>query len=672
MSLRITILTLIACLLIATVGTIGGLGYYFTKDSVEDLRDQYLQAVSEGTAKGIDELIQTAQPLLSSINIPRDLKPEITPQEMAFVRQLEGHVKTLGELTYLDYGDQQTGHYIAIRRDESGELIFNRAHPQVDSGHEFEWSLSNPDEISPLPQPQTPPYDPRTRDWYKIAAEKGFAWTKPYAFFSGGRGISASLPIKAADGSLRGVMSLAISLDRLAQYLKSLRKNSEVEIFILLQDGTIVTKTTDQATAADAALSQSIKELGNSIALLSTGTTVVTETENNQSYSVTFYTFKRAGSLLWSIAVVIPEKLYLGVVQKNTILVMTAGLLALMIALGAGFFISDGISTPLRKISADLENVAQFKLSNQGPITSFIQEIAVVGDSVARMKAGLRSFSRYVPHEEVRKILASGSEITLGGEIRTLSLHFSDLANFSGFSERLSPTEVVQNLAEYLEILTEILHSHEGTIVQYTGDGLFAFFNAPILDPQHASHAVGSALAIRDKLEEVNVIREKKGQFQFINRVGLHSADVVVGNIGTEEKVAYSAIGDGVNLASRLEGLNKVYGTRIIASANLKALTGDTYYWRLLDKVAVVGRVEPTLVYEPIGLIADVTEQEKIWCENYESALTDYFNENFKIAADKFRQLNDFASKAMLRRCETFLITPPKGEWKGVFSPAGK
>ena len=674
MSLRITILALIACLLITTVATIGGLGYYFTKESVEDLKDQYLQAVSEGAAKGIDALIQPAFPLLSSITIPRDLKPEITPAEMSMVHELAGHMKTIGELTYLDYGDQATGHYIAIRRDETGRLIFNRVHPLVDSGHEFEWLLGDHDELSPLPQPQTPPYDPRVRDWYISAVSKGFIWTKPYQFFSGGGlGISSSLPITDSDSKLKGVMSLAISLDHLSQYLKSIRKDSSVEIFVLLQDGSFVaSSSSDEKNSAAAALKSALQQLQQGLNFIPAGTNVVSESEQDDTYSVTFYPFARSGMLRWSIAVVIPEKTYLGVVEQNAYVALTIGLLALATALAAGFIISDRISTPLKEISADLEKVASFNLSSENPPASFIKEIAVVGDSVTRMKAGLRSFSRFVPHEIVRKILASGNDIGLGGEIRQLSLHFSDLANFSAYSESLSPTEVVKNLAEYLEILTEILHANDGTVVQYTGDGLFAFFNAPTIDAQHAIHAVSSALAIREKLKQVNVVRAAKGQFQFINRIGLHSAEVVVGNIGTESKLAYSAIGDGVNLASRLEGLNKIYGTLIIASESLRNLTDNHYLWRMLDKVAVVGRAAPTIIYEPIGLLNSTTQEQRTASVQYEAALNEYFARNFETAGAKFAVLGDSASKEMLRRCEAFLLKPPASTWDGTFNPTGK
>ena len=674
MSLRITILALIASLLVLTVGTIGGLGYYLTNESVDDLRDQYLQAVSEGVAQEIDALIQPAFPLLSLIRIPQDLSAEVTPQETNLIHELAEHVKTISALTYLNYGDQKSGHYIAIRRDETGRLIFNRAHPLVDSGHEFEWLLLENGALSPLPQPQTPPYDPRGRDWYTLAAEKGFTWTKPYSFFSGGgKGISASLPIKNSDGTFRGVISLAISLDQLSQYLKSIRKNSNVDIFVSLPDGSLVASSAMSEDSNSAvAFRAALRKARKGVELIPEETKLISDATHDDPYSVTFYPFTRNGFLLWSIAVVIPENTYMGIVTQNTYMTLTVGLLALALALGAGYFISDRIATPLRKISYDLEKIARFNLTNDTPPPSFIEEIAIVGDAVSRMKAGLRSFSRFVPHDVVRKILSSGHEIGLGGEIRELTLHFSDLANFSTFCEDLSPTEVVRNLAEYLEIMTNVLHEYNGTVIQYTGDGLFSFFNAPIIDKDHATNAVSSALIIQQKLAEANKRRTSNGLFQFNNRIGLHTAEVVVGNIGTEKKLAYSAIGDGVNLASRLEGLNKIYGTAIIASAAVHELTADHYLWRRLDKVAVFGRAAPTVIYEPIRLLESATDDERNACALYEAALQEYFSGQFRFARDKFAKLTDSASKKMCERCEDFLKIPPSPEWDGTFNPSGK
>ena len=674
MTLRITILTLITCLLMIVVMAIGGLGYHFTKESIDNLRDQYLQAVSEGVAKGMDALIQPAFPLLSSIEIPEGLGTEIGTQEKRLIHDLLSQVRSMPELTYLNYGDQSSGQYVAIRRETSGQLVFNRSHPLVDSGHEFEWTVGVNDELIELPQPKTPPYDPRVRDWYTLAALNSFTWTKPYKFFSGGgQGISASLAVKNTDGSLRGVISLAISLDHLTQYLKSIRKNSDVDIFVLLEDGTTVaSSSSEEKEESEMALRESLNNLKQGVEFATPGASLIQYSQKGKPFSVTFYPFKRSGLLNLSIAVVIPESSYMGVVQKNTYTTFFVGLLALVISLAAGFFVADRIATPLRRISADLGDVAQFKLNNTEQPSSFIKEIAIVADSVARMKAGLRSFSRFVPHEIVRKILASGYDITLDGEMRQLSLHFSDLANFSVISERLSPGEVVKNLAEYMEILTEILHQHEGAVSQYTGDGLFAFFNAPLPDSQHAIHAVSSALAIRDRLDEVNISRAAEGTFLFNNRIGLHTAEVVVGNIGTKSKLAYSAIGDGVNLASRLEGLNKIYGTTIIASEALQKLTGNHFFWRLLDKVAVVGRKEPTIIYEPICLNQDITEKRRNECELYQSALNNYFGKNFQLAKEQFAGLNDKASQEMRVRCEYLLSTPPPENWNGTFIASTK
>jgi adenylate cyclase len=294
-----------------------------------------------------------------------------------------------------------------------------------------------------------------------------------------------------------------------------------------------------------------------------------------------------------------------------------------------------------------------------------------MGDAVDRMKAGLRSFERYIPVELVRELLRSGREARLGGETRELTIHFSDIAGFTGIAERMAPDAIVAELGEYFELMTRILRQHEGTVDKFMGDGILAFFNAPRPVSGHAAQACRAALEAQASLGELAARREAAGRPVFRARIGLEIGEVLVGNIGTPDRFAYTVIGDAVNLASRLEGLNKFYGTSIIGTERLREAAGPGFEWRRLDRVAVVGRREGTQVSELLGVEgrtpADILDAR----DAYEMALASYLAGDFGTALAGFHAAldarpDDLAAATMVRRTRKLKRAPP-ADWTGIY-----
>jgi len=293
------------------------------------------------------------------------------------------------------------------------------------------------------------------------------------------------------------------------------------------------------------------------------------------------------------------------------------------------------------------------------------------------MKASLRSFGRYVPTELVRDVLARGEEARLGGETRCLSIQFSDIESFTHISEHMQPAEVVQSLAEYLDAMTSVVREHDGTIDKFMGDGIMAFWNAPNEVPDHAARACRAALAEQERLRAMRARWEAAGKPAFRARIGLHVGEVVVGNIGTPERFAYTVIGDAVNLASRLEGLNKEYGTYILASEDLRTAAGATFEWRRLDHVAVVGRTEGTAVSELLGERGAVSAELLAARDLYEQALEAYCARRFVEAAAGFRRAaaarpGDRAAQVMAARAEELENQTLSDEWDAVYRSTSK
>jgi len=252
-----------------------------------------------------------------------------------------------------------------------------------------------------------------------------------------------------------------------------------------------------------------------------------------------------------------------------------------------------------------------------------------------------------------------------------LSIFFSDLEGFSSFSENLSPEQLTQLLNTYLTAMTAIIHEEGGTIDKYEGDAIIAFWNAPLPVPDHAQRAVRTAIRCQQKLEEIRPeLREKFG-YELFMRIGVNTGPVVVGNMGSEQRFDYTVLGDAANLASRLEGINKVFGTYTMISEKTRNLLGPDFPARELSRVTVVGREEPVRVYEPMTI--EQFNQRKEVLAKFALALDDFYHGKFDTAFTKFQAIrpDDPADRAYMDKCSEFSQNPP-AIWEGIWVMDGK
>jgi adenylate cyclase len=284
-----------------------------------------------------------------------------------------------------------------------------------------------------------------------------------------------------------------------------------------------------------------------------------------------------------------------------------------------------------------------------------------------------RQFSHYLDPTIIEELARRPDKLRLGGENRTVTLYRSDLAGFSRLSEELPPHELVLLLNEYLTAMTDIVRDHKGFIDKYIGDAIDGVFGAPADDPGHALHAVKAALASRARLQEMNaaglpVLRGRK----LNQRIGLHTGVGIVGNIGSSsrrrQKFNYTVIGDSANLASRLEGANKFYGTTILASEATVELAGPAIAWREIDTVRVVGRTGPVRIYEPMGLAGEVTEERQWLMTAYLEGLRSWRAQDFDGACRSFESISevDPPARLFLQRCKQLMQQPPTPDWDHV------
>ncbi|MFH0821009.1 MAG: adenylate/guanylate cyclase domain-containing protein, partial [Candidatus Peregrinibacteria bacterium] len=275
------------------------------------------------------------------------------------------------------------------------------------------------------------------------------------------------------------------------------------------------------------------------------------------------------------------------------------------------------------------------------------------------------AFGHYVNKSVVDQVLRHPELLELGGAKRTVTSFFSDIANFTGVSEKMEPQELVKFLNEYLQEMTEIVLAHQGTLDKYEGDAIVAFFGAPIAMHDHAHAACLTALEHQAKLRELRKKWHGEGRAELHVRIGLNTGEAVVGNMGSRDRFDYTAMGDNINLASRLEGVNKQYGTEILISESTYDAIKDELVCREVDLIRVKGKEKPVRIYELVGEKGKAKQD----FASFAAALKLYRDGKFGEAKQKFQALpDDPVARVFAERCEIFLKNPPPTNWDGVYT----
>lgn len=281
-------------------------------------------------------------------------------------------------------------------------------------------------------------------------------------------------------------------------------------------------------------------------------------------------------------------------------------------------------------------------------------------------------FGQYVPPELVNEMARDPGSYSLTGSSREMTVLFSDVRGFTTISEGLSPTQLTELMNEFLTPMTKVIHKHRGTIDKYMGDAIMAFWGAPLSDPQHARHALLAAMDMVDQLHALENHFNAKGWPPIKIGVGLNTGEMTVGNMGSEFRLAYTVMGDAVNLGSRLEGLTKEYGVQIIVSEFTRAAVPD-FAFRELDCVRVKGKERPVKIYEPLGLAADLAAADLEELAQYAQALRLYQAQSWLPAGEEFARLQRLYPTRKLyplyaSRATYFSQNPPGANWDGSYT----
>ena len=368
----------------------------------------------------------------------------------------------------------------------------------------------------------------------------------------------------------------------------------------------------------------------------------------------------------WSVMTVVPVSDFMVELNEINRKLILFGIFSFIgIAFLAAYF-STLISKPLEKLTIEIQNILSFKNENLAQVSSSIYEIRTLSKTIKSLKSTIGAFTSYVPRDLVNELLNSGKDIELGGESRYMTILFSDIKGFTSLSEITPSRELLRRVSSYLELMTHAIKEEGGTVDKFIGDSVMAFWGAPLLNQNHAYHACLAAVKAQRRLVSLNqhLISEKKPPL--IVRIGIHSDAVLVGNIGSSERLSYTVMGDGVNIASRLEGMNKEFGTGICVSHSLFKEAGERLWVRPIDLIIVKGRNSEILIYELVGVRdgdseTNATQAEQDLCNQTSAAFERYVHGDFQEAMSMYRaiaeQFNDELSKTMVQKCESKLGT---------------
>jgi adenylate cyclase len=672
---RTAILQLVLGALLFSVGTIGIVGYINSERTLEEIREKHFSLVSLTLSREVSRILEPAERILPELKnlTNRGLINPLDPDQLGvFLAERLRQEESVG---WLSFTNSATGAFTGAWRDSEGGIRVNQSDPNVDHGQPKEFLLNLDGSRSPLPARSAAYSDARNSSWYKkaIGYRGGIVWTQPYSFNEESTRISACMAIYQKLEPV-GVFTADFTTSDIDEFLNRIIQDRKLFLFVDTLSGESLGVASEMSLPSDALLAESRKLLeldqyrlaAGKISFRSFGLA-------GQGYVSVVTPFTLPSGLTFLTGVVGLESDFLGSAKNNLAITALIGLVALVAGTLFAIWLSHQLATPLTKLSHDLEQVGRFELTNLPPPKSAVREIVIVGDSLDRMKSGLRSFVKYVPRDVVRDLILQKQDAAHGGALRRLTLFFSDVAGFTRISENLGPTEVFTELSDYFELVTDIVvERFGGTLDKFVGDGIVAFFNAPGAIEKHAEVACQAALEVVKQLSNVAAERRAANRPIFQTRIGLHTGEVLVGNIGTQRRLSYSAIGDAVNLSSRLEGLNKLYGTLILASGQTKTETDDRFEWRFVDRVAVLGRSQGTDVFELLGYRNAVTASKLEFRDEYEDGLQKYFEGEFQRAAVHFAAVlaqhpEDMASQVLLARCNELALRPIPDLWSGIY-----
>lgn len=668
-TLRISILSIFVTLFVAAILTLIIFNYYHSSKTLVSTSVNLIQSISKFVFEKLNDEFTAAEQknqfaanmiqkgLINTHNLD-----EMTAYTLLFANQFD-------IINQIYWGDE-FGNVVNARREANdtitSEIINRSIKPPI---RKFIYRDKQGDVINTVASTDFS-YDPRARFWYEKAkrVQKQF-WTDVYQYQNlQYLGVTVATPVFIKPQGFVGVIAIDVRLDWISKYLAQQKISKNGIIFVVTQKGKLI-------GYPDLYVNKVFTELADihslPLAWVSKSFDIYKSTKKSsfsfryqgQTYIAAFNSFAEVPENYqdpWIVGVVAPENDFIGKLKLNNIIDAGIGILILILGLFIVSTLITYVINPIKKLVHQTERIKRFDLDETEYVHSRIKEVFMLSNAINTMRIGLRSFKKYVPAGLVKQLIRTGEDVRIGGTKKTLTVLFSDIENFTHMAESINPNELMEIMNEYFEELSKIIIREEGTIDKYIGDSIMAFWGAPTPVKHPAHHAARVALECEKRLDVLNAIWKQQNKSILNTRFGIHIGEAIVGNIGSSERINYTAVGDVINIASRLQGVNKVYGTRIMVSETVYQEIKNDFVLRKIDCITLKGKSIRLNIYELLAenkneLPFDFDEYTKC----FDEAFAAYENKNWDEAEALFKLClkyypNDTVAKVFIHRCHKF------------------
>ena len=455
-------------------------------------------------------------------------------------------------------------------------------------------------------------YDARQRSWYRdtLAADRTLISAPYLAFTNGAPVITVSTPVR---GNVRGVIAANLKLDDFSNFVYAQRPGEHGTALIFTAAGALIAYP-DLAQFVASAMTHPSRSRMPNISDIKGGAVAAVlkgwdgedhyqgslRDEGGSDYLFRLRTFSLADQFEVKILLLAAQDDFVAAVRKVQVIGIILSLLACAAFIPGVWFFGGRMSRSLGEMTAQARKLQMLAAPDGLPVSSRIKEMYDLGIAVDLAQRAIWSFAHFVSKEIVRGIIDKSISTELGGVRQEIALVFTDVRDFTTIAEASEPDTLMLQTSRYFAALTGVFLSEGGTVDKYIGDAVMVFWNAPKPQPDHVERACRAALSARTAAERLNCQFEAEGLPPFVTRFGIHVGEAVVGNVGSTERMDYTALGNTVNLASRLEGLNKEYGTTILVSENVHSRIQHSFRLRLVNSVIAKGMTKCTRIYELI------------------------------------------------------------------------
>lgn len=696
---RAVLVAVLLALVIGSLGVVVWLSHRSAQGTAQRLALQVLDQQAERVQGEIEAVLREAS-LQGQVTAKLLAAGVLPPDDCTqLVHALHEALVASPRLSYLSFGRETNGNYCHAVRGSKGNLSVRTVLRGAD-GHLTLTDYARENRALRQIDRQTgmDGRDPRPRPYYKAAQAAGKSvWTETYLFLAAREdldvpGVTYATPVKSQDGSLLGVVSADFDLYALSSFLGKLALTDRAGSFVveLRHDGSrrVIAHPEPHwlteplaSGGADFVPVERIKDervrlvldhFGSSSQELPARDDFEFTGEKRGRHFAQMRRIRNAEGLDWLLCLTVPADEILRdanqALQHQLLVALACALAAVLL----GWLLSGAITRPLQALAAQARQIGQFELGEPAKSSSRVRELAELGRSFETMRAGLRSFRKYVPAELVRQLVQSGIEAKPGGHRDVLTIFFADIAGFTTVAESLAPEALTQWLGEYLDAMTTIVLQEDGTVDKYIGDAVMAFWGAPKPYGDHAYAACRTALLCQRKMAELQKVWSQRGLPPVACRIGVNTGAAMVGNVGSNERLEYTALGDAVNLASRLEGANKFYGTLILIGDTTRQIAANRIIARPVDKLSVKGKRDGVVVHELLALRFECDDTTRKLADVHAQAFERYLAGDFSTASELCDQVlalrpSDGPAEVLKMRCRSYLAHPPRGEWSGVF-----